>query len=60
MEGSVEGEVGDELVECCCVGCCALNVDALVLHVGLVHPPLRLHRCLNHVEDASDVGDVLN
>jgi hypothetical protein len=53
-------KIGDRFVECSSIDGNLLNIYALVLHVGLVYPPLALHCGLNHAEGASDVGDVLD
>lgn len=55
----IVGQIGAEVVEGGGVGSHPLDVVALVVDVDLLHPAFGLHRCLYHLEDSSDVGDVL-
>lgn len=60
VNSRIVGEISDRFVEGSGIDGNLLDIYALVLHVGLVNPPLSLHCRLDHTECTSDVGNVLN
>jgi hypothetical protein len=51
-------QVRAEIVEASRIGGNLLDIVALIVDVDLLDPAFGLHRCLYHLEDSADIGDV--
>lgn len=60
MFGKIIGQISAEIIEGSGINGHSLNIFALTLHVDFLYPAKRFHGFLDNLEDASNIGNLLD